>query len=374
MKIAFLGDIFLGGDLLKMHTSKMVSIQDYHMADLRIGNLEHPISNRQEEAGKATLFTNTTVLRHIAEMRLNAVNLANNHIHDKLSEGIGETIGHLDEVKVGHFGAGVDARQAKEPFWIDGDICVLGYCEYGRPYLKKIQVASEQTAGVNPLRYETVTSDLDRLPTGKKAILFFHWGREHVWLPPYQDIALAKRLLEDDRVIMIVGTHCHRVQGYVHHNGKYAYMSIGNFLFPNFFIEPPTHLVYPDEIPTHYWVTRDYHKVSQVTYKMWRLINRISLVLVHDTSKHTTTLVPTYQNDDVPNVGELKGVSKTVFMGWISFLSWFYKLPKLIYTPLAFCNAFTQNCMWYGRILVFNLRQGGLIGAIQYVNNYISSR
>ena len=113
----------------------------------------------------------------------------------------------------------------------------------------------------------------------EKAILYFHWGREHVFLPTYDDIQLVKKLLEDERVLLIVGMHPHRPQGYIEHNNKKAYMCLGNFLFPNFFIKPPAQIYNPKNIPEKIDITRQYHKVFKQTYKKWRWINRISLVL-----------------------------------------------------------------------------------------------
>ena len=252
MKIAMGGDVFLGGDLSDKSIDPKIKSEAFERSDIRIVNLEQPISINNSVADKCTLFSGPLAIDRLLSLHVNAVNLAHNHIHDKLDAGILETIQYLDKASIGHFGAGNNIQAAKEPYWIDETTCILGYCEFGRPYLKQIQVAKEDLPGVNPLMYESIIYDLNPLPPGKKAILYFHWGREHVWLPPYQDIQLAKKLLEDERVSLIIGMHCHRIQGYLEHNGKRAYMSLGNFLFSNFFIQPPTQIAYPENIPDKY--------------------------------------------------------------------------------------------------------------------------
>jgi poly-gamma-glutamate synthesis protein (capsule biosynthesis protein) len=141
------------------------------------------------------------------------VNLAHNHIQDKGREGIIETIEHLDKSGVHHFGAGLNIQDSKNPFWITPNLCIIGYCQYETPTLTQIQLATDNTPGVNPLDYDSIQMDLDRLEKGQRAILYFHWGREHVWLPQYKNIQLAKRLLKDDRVELILGMHAHRTQG-----------------------------------------------------------------------------------------------------------------------------------------------------------------
>ena len=116
------------------------------------------------------------------------------------------------------FGAGKNIQEAKIPYHIK-NIVVLGYCEFDKIYLNQIVVASK-SGYVNPLRYENIIDDLNKLNHGTKAILYFHWGREHVFLPTYDDIQLVKKLLEDERVLLIVGMHPHRPQGYIEHNNK----------------------------------------------------------------------------------------------------------------------------------------------------------
>jgi len=104
--------------------------------------------------------------------------------------------------------------------------------------------------------------------------------RTWFFLPPYEDIQLAKKLLEDERVLLIVGMHPHRPpRGYIEHNGKRAYMCLGNFLFPNFYIKPPTQIYYPEKLPQKCDITRQYHSVFNPTYKKWKWINKVSIIL-----------------------------------------------------------------------------------------------
>lgn len=361
MKIVLTGDVFLGGDLQNKPSTSIINSETFKNADIRIVNLEQPISENEHIADKCTLYTGSFATEQLKQLGVSAINLAHNHIQDKLCEGIHETVDYLDNASIGHFGAGKNVLTAKEPYWIDDATCILGYCEFGRPYLKEIQVADEYSPGVNPLRYESILQDLNRLPPGKKAVLYFHWGREHVWLPPHHDIQLAKKLLEDERVMLIVGMHCHRIQGYVEHNGKRAYMSLGNFLFPNFFIQPPTQIAYPDVIPDEYPITRQYHDVVRLTYKKWRLANRISLLLEYDSKKQCVRHIPVIQDDNVPRVQEIQGIKKHFVLLWVDILSLIYRFPLPLYTLLEKLNAVLFYNIWNLQIMVFHVRERGLI-------------
>jgi len=361
MKVILTGDLFLGGDLLNKSSASIINSEIFKNADKRIINLEQPISENEHVADKCTLYTGSFATEQLKQLGISAVNMAHNHIQDKTDEGILETVEHLDNAGIDHFGAGQNILAAREPYWIDSTTCILGYCEFGRPYLKQIQVAGEDSPGVNPLRYESIMQDLNRLPPGKKAILYFHWGREHVWFPPHHDIQLARKLLEDERIALIVGMHCHRIQGYIDHNGKRAYMSLGNFLFPNFFIQPPTQIAYPEAIPDEYPITRQYHSVYRLTYKKWRLVNRISLMLEYDTEKEHIRHIPVIQDDDVPLVQELQGIKGRAVLLGIDILSFIYRFPRPLYALLEKLNAFLFYKIWGFQIILFHVRERGLI-------------
>jgi poly-gamma-glutamate synthesis protein (capsule biosynthesis protein) len=340
MKICFTGDLFLGGDLLNKSTKNIIDIDIFNNANKRIVNLEQPISDSDNIENKCTLFTGSFALKQLKDMKIDAVNLAHNHIQDKGLAGISETINHLNNSKIGNFGAGNNINESKKPFSLSEDILIFGYCEFDKSYLKQIEVADENNSGVSPLRYENIIDDLNKLENNQQVVLYFHWGREHVFLPPFDDIELSKKLLEDDRILLIVGMHPHRPQGYIEHNGKRAYMCLGNFLFPNFYIKPPTQVYYPDEKPKLFDTTRQYHSVYNLTYKKWRWINRVSLVLEFDTNTNQVIHKIVIQDDNIPEVKELKGFRKNSILFLVWFLSKVYNLPRFIYSPMETINSF----------------------------------
>ncbi len=360
VKILFTGDVFLGGDLEGTDCQGAVSSDTFHGADIRVINLEQAISDIPETATKGTLYSDPSAINRLYQLNITSVNLANNHIHDKRDRGIIDTVQNLENAAIGHFGAGRDLADADEAYWVHDTICIRGYCDFGRPYLNKVQVAGSDTPGVNLLRYTQIMQGLDTLPPGKKAILFFHWGREHVWVPPYDNIELARKLLDDDRVLLIVGSHCHRIQGFIEHNGKRAYPSLGNFLFPNFFIRPPVQITHPDRTPEGCPITRQYHSVHKLTYKKWRLFNRVSLILEYDSKDQSIRHIPVIQDDTVPQVQEMRGLGKIVVLSWIEGLKMVYMLPRLAYIPVEKLNAFFATTVWNAGIMLFRIREMGI--------------
>ncbi|WP_157939632.1 CapA family protein [Vibrio breoganii] len=355
------GDLFLGGDLKDKNTLNIIQINAFKNADVRLVNLEQPISDSEFVENKCTLFTGSYATNQLKALNIDAVNLAHNHIQDKGLDGIVETINHLDNAEIGHFGAGSNISSAKKPYSLTNDLVVLGYCDFGKEYLNQITVANDSTPGVSPLRLENIIGDLESLGENKRAILYFHWGREHVWMPKYQDIQLAKRLLEHESVALIVGMHSHRIQGYVEHNGKRAYMSLGNFLFPNFYISPPTQICYPNIIGNNdVPFTRQYHAVHKITYKKWRLTNRVSLLVNLDSESNNVSHRFSIQNDDEAEVTELRGRRLFAFKFLMKVLFLLYKLPGFIYMPLEKLVTYIQIKHWRIGIYLFKFKQLGL--------------
>lgn len=367
MKILFTGDLFLGGDLLGKSCTNVVSSKLFDSSDFRIVNLEQAVSDSDYVEDKCTLYTDTQSLVQLKQMKVDAVNLAHNHIQDKGLDGIEETVKNLNGKGIKTFGAGCDIYESRIPLSVSEDLVVMGYCDYGRPYLNQIEVAGKNKPGVNPLRYEVIIDDLDRLEGNQKAILYFHWGIEHVWLPPVHDIKLAKKLLEDDRVVTIIGMHCHRFQGVLDHNGKKAFMGLGNFLFPNFYIAPRTQIAYPDEESKKkiHFVTRQYHAVQELTYKKWRLVNRASKVLLYNTDTHEFETEFLIQDDNQPTVKPV-GPLLYFFCCFLScFLSILYKLPSPVYSKIASFHARQTYFFWRAKNRIFYMRQIGFDGSVR---------
>lgn len=360
MHVILTGDVFLGGDLLNQNAEGLINVSAFHAADYRVVNLEQAVSNGNDVADKCTLHTDSSAIPQLQSLSVDAANLAHNHIQDKTDSGIIETVEHLENGNIHAFGAGRNLAEARKPVWITPNLALLGYCHFDRPCLMQIRQAMENEPGVAPLRLDIIREDLDKLPHGTKVLLYFHWGQEHVWLPFYELISHARTLLADERVAGIVGMHAHRPQGYLTHNGKRAYFCLGNFLFPNFFIAPPSQITYLTQKPSNYLTTRAYHGVSRTTYKKWLPINRISLIIDYDTETETIRHHVVKQADDAPYVTDLSGLPAILVRLWVAFLSTVYCLPQWTYVPLERFTSWISWRVWRGRIFCFSVRQYGV--------------
>lgn len=137
-------------------------------------------------------------------------------------------------------------------------------------------------------------------------------------------------------------------------------MSLGNFLFPNFFIKPPTQITCPETLPKKYMTTKQYHSVNQLTYKKWRIANRVSLMLEYDTETHSVIHIPVIQNDDTPRITELTVLPRKLVLFWVKFISMIYQLPTEIYNPIERLSTFVVYKLWRFQIILFQVRQYGI--------------
>ncbi len=372
MKVCFTGDLFLGGDIINSNSEQFVLSQEYYAADIRVSNLEQSFgSKKNRKDDKCTLYADPQSLSIAGLLKLDVAALSNNHIQDTGDDGIRSTIRLLKKNSISYFGAGQNIDEARAPYWIDNNTCVLGYCESGKPYLKKVQKATKNSPGVNPLSYDNILRDLNEVPDNAKAILHFHWGREHVALPEYDLIKLAKKLLAHEKVLCIIGLHAHRIQGVVKHQGKKAYMCIGNFIVPNFYIEPQTHIAYPKSFSEKVLTTKNYHFVGKLTYKKWSLKNRISLLVFVDIQKNTIHHIPMYQLPNQPMVKELIGFRKKLVFLTAKWYSLLYQLPKPAYIALQKANVLWDKVYKLTYSFIFLTRQNGLKWSVDKTNEYL---
>lgn len=360
MKIICVGDLFLGGDA--EFKKPEIRSTAYFSADLRIANLEHPISEEGKPEDKSTLYSTKKAIEHLKSLKINVVNLANNHIHDLGGVGLKNTTKNLRKNNIRFVGAGYNLNEAQRAVKLTDNLYILGFCDFDKKYLSQVKIATPTSEGVNPLRLENVKTCLRRLPVDAKVILYIHWGKEHVWFPPASDRLIMQELLRLPEIVLIIGSHAHQMQPGYRMEEKTGFFCLGNFLFSNFHIKPRTQILPRNEALDGLVkrTTSVYHSVKQITYKTWRLKNRISYGVEFDTVSRKIMPVYYLQDKKYPVVKQCSGWQLIAIKIFDNLLSIFYRAPTKIYGVLQSTENFVCDILWNISVLRVKLRHEGM--------------
>lgn len=181
--------------------------------DLTTVNLETTLTNSTQKAQKTFRFKGDPGYAEILKLGgIEAVNLANNHIHDYLQKGYTDTIAALKNQQIGYFG-----YENQYLTTVKGvKIGALGF----EGWQDTREVRNKVSQGINQLREQ-----------GAQIVLVhFHWGVERQYVPTASQKSLA-RFAIDSGADLILGHHPHVVQGIEEYNGKFIVYSLGNFMF-----------------------------------------------------------------------------------------------------------------------------------------------
>ncbi|MDO5316131.1 MAG: CapA family protein [bacterium] len=258
MNLFFCGDIMPGGVLPYQETYIAKDLLDYMRGfDFRIGTLETAIGTNlpfdpvKMSGRQNIIYSRNEDFFRVKDMGFDVVSLANNHIWDLGEEGLLNTIRLLDENGIQHCGAGRNAEEAERPAVIEKNglrVAILGYCMYGNPWLGYVELAKENKAGVNPLDIKKVIEDIKKAKQDyDKVIVLPHWGREYRYEPLKECRTMAK-LMIDAGADAVLGSHPHQIQPVVNYKKRVICYSMGNFLFPDFYMYPPRPIWYPESI------------------------------------------------------------------------------------------------------------------------------
>ena len=225
-KIALVGDIGFFGKYSKEYNGQ-VENQFGEMAqylstfDYVIGNLEVPFVEGIKPLGSKSAHVssspaNVELLRFL---NFTHVGLANNHLYDFGQAGIDMTVALLQKSDIGYFGI-----NDKSILIEDAKVALHGYCCFStNPY--------GLSQGVNKLNVPNVQQNMQQFAQqGYLNIVSVHAGLEHVNLPAYHEIQLARQL-SDTAPFVYYGHHPHVLQGIEEHNKSVLAYSLGNFCF-----------------------------------------------------------------------------------------------------------------------------------------------
>ena len=255
MHLFFCGDIMPGGVLPYQANYITPELQNYMRSfDFRIGTLEAAIGtdlpyDPVKMAGRQNIiYARDEDFFRVKEMGFDLVSLANNHVLDLGEEGLKNTINNLDNASIKHVGGDMDDVSAAKPVILSKDgvsVAVFAYC-LGSKYLGYVEFAGKDKAGTNPFDLEKVKEEIKNAKKEYDYVIVMpHWGLEYHMEPRRECIFFAKQMIMAG-ADAVLGSHPHVAQPCVKYKQGFICYSMGNFLFPDFYMYPPRPIWYPD--------------------------------------------------------------------------------------------------------------------------------
>ena len=141
--------------------------------------------------------------------------------------------------------------------------------------------ADESKPGINLFYIERVLNDVREAKRIHDFVFVLpHWGLEYTYFPTNRERIYAN-LIIDAGADGIIGSHTHQIQPSIFRKGKPICFSLGNFLFPDFYIQPTRPIWYPveNDVVDDIDITYDYPEYTDKFLKrVWKHKNRIGLI------------------------------------------------------------------------------------------------
>ncbi len=340
MKILFLGDVVPGGVLPYLDYSPLsLEIMGHiNNHDLRVATLETPLGDdlpfdSTKMGGRSNIiYSPTSTGTLLLNMGINVVSLANNHIFDLGFEGFLSTKSILKEQGILFTGAGKNIEEALQPVIIDNcnsKIAIIAACSCDMNQVGYVPVATENSFGVAPLDMNRICYHIRQLKkTCDFVVVLPHWGKEYSNFPLKESISLAKTMIKAG-ADLIIGSHTHSPQPKMIYQGKEIYYSLGNGLFPDFYINTPRPIWYPDSEQTDLKkipITYDYpFPVTSPLRRVWRDFSRIGMAVsaTFEKKKISTSSIFSFLNEK--NVLTIKQQRRMKYK--LDLIRCFMKLP-----------------------------------------------
>lgn len=324
MKVFIGGDIMPGGVLpyqgayIDKELKARLSLYDF-----RVGTLECAIGDGlpfddEKMKGRANIiYARPADLIRVKELGFDVVSLANNHVCDLGVEGLRNTMQQLTAMGIQYCGAGMNLNEASRPAVLSKDgmtVAFLAYCMYDSPWLGQVRLAKEDAPGICPLDMPRVVEDI-RLAKSEydKVVVLPHWGKEYSYEPLSETIEMAKKMVTAG-ADAVIGTHPHQVQPMIRIDGVPVCFSMGNFLFPDFYMQPPRPIWYPDAAVDRTAIPKvgSYiFPVEKPALRVWEPLSRYGMAVdMLLSTHHRTSVNPIFTHLSINNILSISSPAK----------------------------------------------------------------
>ena len=236
--ILFTGDIMLSRDVARQMRLRDDFLFPFRLiasstraADLTIGNLEGPISDKGVNQGSIYSFRDDPrTVAGLSFAGFDALILANNHIFDWGRGALSDTVTLLRGAGIHTIGAGRNKEEANRAFIIDIKRTKVAIVAYTGLYPGSF-IAHGDVPGISQASDESMVATVkDLRAKADVVVVAMHWGEEYETHPNANQKRIG-RMLIDAGADVVVGTHPHVVQEVERYKNGWIAYSLGNFVF-----------------------------------------------------------------------------------------------------------------------------------------------
>lgn len=238
LELIAVGDIMLAraiGHIMAEHNDWTYPFRELRemttAADLAVGNLEGPISERGVQQGSIYSFrADPRTITGLTDAGFDVLTVANNHMWDYGPDAFRDTLAHLSLAGMHATGGGDDALSAHTPVIRTANgirVAFLGYTNL----IPKARDTSNASPAIAYLDPEVATADIIR--AGQEAdivVVLVHWGEEYQTRASGMQRDTARALI-DAGATLVIGHHPHVVQEIEPYGTGLIAYSLGNFVF-----------------------------------------------------------------------------------------------------------------------------------------------
>jgi len=221
-------DLFSNADITELLGEELLSL--WNVADMRIFNLEVPITNKENPIAKCgpNLIAPKSTVKGIKALNPSLITLANNHILDQGMQGLKSTEDTLNNSEIPFIGIGDNLFEASKPYIFQKDGVKIGIYACAD---HEFSIATENTPGANP--FDPLES-LDHIQNLKAEcdylIVLYHGGKEHYRYPSPYTQKICRKMAQKG-ADLVVCQHSHCIGCYEDYEGSTIVYGQGNFLF-----------------------------------------------------------------------------------------------------------------------------------------------
>lgn len=243
--LAAVGDIMLDREVGRLIAARgarapfEAAIPALAGADIRLANLELPLTERGQPATKDYVFrAPPSAVEGLAAAGFSVLTLANNHAMDYGADGLLDTLAALDRAGIARVGGGRNADAAHAPALLTVRglrIAVLSYVNTPNDSRTGWQAESVKAGSFAPGvawgEAEAVRRDVTAARASADVVIVaMHAGFEYTAAPNPVQRAIAYAAI-DAGAALVIGAHPHVLQGIERYKTGTIIYSLGNFVF-----------------------------------------------------------------------------------------------------------------------------------------------